>query len=84
MVIYTEWIHRRQRSSGYPWQSRFGSGHRIRAATLATAAEVGRNHVDATRIRLQDGGAVDAGALASRGRQQLSSDDDGGLSDSDP
>jgi len=49
-----------------------------------TAAEVGRNHVDATRTRPQDGRAVDAGALASRRSEVSNSDDDGGFSDGDP
>ncbi|KAI9775082.1 MAG: hypothetical protein M1839_001474 [Geoglossum umbratile] len=53
-------------------------------ATLSTAAEVGRNHVDATCTRPQNGRAVDARALASRRSEPPSSDDDGGLSDSDP
>ncbi|KAI9769831.1 MAG: hypothetical protein M1840_003825 [Geoglossum simile] len=52
-------------------------------ATLSTA-EAGRNHVDATHTRPQNGRAVDARALASRRSEPLSSDDDGGLSDSDP
>ncbi|KAF4624746.1 hypothetical protein G7Y89_g13424 [Cudoniella acicularis] len=51
--------------------------------TLSTAAEAGRDHVDATRIRPQEGRAVDAGALASRRSKPSISDDDGGLSDSD-
>jgi hypothetical protein len=50
---------------------------------LSTAAEVGRDHVDATRIRPQEGRAVDAGALASRRGKPSISDDDSGLSDSD-
>ncbi|KAI9779869.1 MAG: hypothetical protein M1839_007182 [Geoglossum umbratile] len=53
-------------------------------ATLSTAAEAGRNHVDATRTRPQNGRAVDTRALASRRSEPPSSDDDGGLSDSDP
>jgi len=61
-----------------PSQPSFGG------ATLSTAAEAGRNHVDATRTRPQDGSAVDAGALASRRSEFSNSDDDGGLSDSDP
>lgn len=50
------------------------------AATLAIAAEAGRDHVDATRTRPQESKAVDARALES---QKLSSDDDCRLSDSD-
>jgi len=33
--------------------------------TLSTTTEAGRDHVDVTRIRPQEGRAVDAGALAS-------------------
>jgi hypothetical protein len=50
--------------------------------TLSTAAEAGRDHVDAARTRPQEGKAVDAGALASRRSKPSISDDDGGLSDS--
>jgi hypothetical protein len=53
-------------------------------ATLLTAAEAGRKHVDATRTRPQDGRAVDARALVSPRSKPLSSDDDSGLSDNDP
>jgi hypothetical protein len=53
-------------------------------ATLSTAAEAGRNYVGVTRTRPQDGSAVDSGALASRRSEFSNSDDDGGLSDSDP
>ncbi|KAI9770373.1 MAG: hypothetical protein M1839_003215 [Geoglossum umbratile] len=53
-------------------------------ATLSTATEAGRNHIDATRTRPQNGRAVDARALASRRSEPPSSDDDGSLSDSDP
>jgi hypothetical protein len=52
-------------------------------ATLSTV-EAGHNHVDATRTRPRNGRAVDARALASRRSEPPSSDDDGGLSDSDP
>jgi hypothetical protein len=51
--------------------------------TLSTTTEAGRDHVDATRIRPQEGRAVDAGTLASRRSKPSISDDDGGLSDSD-
>ncbi|KAI9863873.1 MAG: hypothetical protein M1813_003525 [Trichoglossum hirsutum] len=51
-------------------------------ATLSTA-KAGCNHVDATCTRLQNGRAVDARALALRRSELPSSDDDGGLSDSD-
>jgi hypothetical protein len=53
-------------------------------ATLSTAAEAGRKHVDATRTRPQHGRAVDARALVSRRSEPLSSDNDSGLSDNDP
>jgi hypothetical protein len=53
-------------------------------ATLSTAVEAGRNHVDATCTQPQNGRAVDARALASRRSKPPSSDDDGGLSDSNP
>ena len=49
---------------------------------MSTAAEAGRD-VDATRIRPQEGRAVDAGTLAPRRSKPSISDDDGGLSDSD-
>jgi len=48
------------------------------------AAEAGRIHGGATRTRPQDGKAVNAGPLALQGSESSSSDDDGGLSDSDP
>jgi len=53
-------------------------------ATLSTAAEAGHNHINATHTRTQNGRAIDARALVSRRSEQLSSDDDGSLSDSDP
>jgi hypothetical protein len=53
-------------------------------ATLSTAAEAGRKHVDATRTRPQDSRAVNAGVLASRRSKPPISDDDSGLSDSNP
>ncbi|KAI9861205.1 MAG: hypothetical protein M1813_005378 [Trichoglossum hirsutum] len=52
-------------------------------ATLSTAAEVGRIQRSATRARPQNGRAVDAEALASQGSESSSSDNNGGLSDSD-
>jgi hypothetical protein len=68
--------------SGFSWhvlsKPSFGG------ATLSTAAEAGRDHVDATRTRPQDGKAVNARAFISRWSELLSSDNDGGLSDSDP
>ncbi|KAI9782622.1 MAG: hypothetical protein M1839_004868 [Geoglossum umbratile] len=54
-----------------------------RGATLSTATEAGRNHVDATRTRPQNGRAIDVRALASRKSEPPSNDDDSGLSDSD-
>ena len=53
-------------------------------AALSITAGVGSDHVDATRTRPKEGRAVDAGALALRGSEPSSSNDDGGLSDSDP
>jgi hypothetical protein len=50
---------------------------------LPTAAEAGRDHVDATRTQPQEGRALDAGALALRKSKTSISDDDNGLSDSD-
>jgi hypothetical protein len=50
---------------------------------ISTAAEAGRDHVDTTHTRPQHGRVVDAGALASRKSKPSSSDDDGGLSNSD-
>jgi len=61
-----------------PSQPSFGG------ATMSTAAEAGRKHINATRNRPQDGRAVDARALASRRSESSSSDDDSSLSDSDP
>jgi hypothetical protein len=54
------------------------------STTLSTTAEADRDHVDATRTRPKEGGAVDTGALESRGSEPSSGDDDGDLSDSDP
>jgi len=51
---------------------------------MSTTAEAGRNHVNGTRTRFQHGRIIDAGALASQRSEPSSSDDDGGLSDSDP
>ncbi|KAI9772983.1 MAG: hypothetical protein M1840_008865 [Geoglossum simile] len=53
-------------------------------ATLLTTTEAGRNHIDATHTRPQNGRAIDARALASRRNEPPSSDNDGSLSDSDP
>jgi hypothetical protein len=50
----------------------------------ATTAEAGSNHIDATRTRPQNSTAVDARALAPRRSKLSISDDDRGLSDSDP
>jgi len=52
------------------------------STTLSTAAEAGRDHVDATRTRPQDGKAVDAGALPSEGSEPSIGDDDGDLRES--
>jgi hypothetical protein len=49
----------------------------------ARSTEAGRDHVDATRTGPRLGRAVDARALASRRSEPSSSNDDGGLSDSD-
>jgi hypothetical protein len=51
---------------------------------VSTAAEAGRSHKDATRTRPKHVKATHSQALASQRREPLSSDDDGGLSDSDP
>lgn len=51
---------------------------------LSTTAEAGRDHVNAMRTGPQRGRAVDARALASRRCEPPSSNDDSGLSDSDP
>ncbi|KAH7393751.1 hypothetical protein BKA64DRAFT_644477 [Cadophora sp. MPI-SDFR-AT-0126] len=45
--------------------------------------QVGNDRVDAARIRPEEGRAADPGALALRGGEPSSSDDDAGLSDSD-
>jgi len=68
--------------SGFSWHasSRLSSS----GTTLSTTAEAGRDHVDATRTGPQHGRAVDVRALASRRCEPSSSNDDGGLSDSDP
>jgi hypothetical protein len=56
-----------------------------RHTSSSITAEAGRDHVDATRTRPQDGKAVGAGAFKSRRSEPSSSDDDeSGLSDSDP
>ena len=52
--------------------------------TVGTAAEAGRIHGDATCTRLQHARAIDGRAIASRESELLSSEDDGGLNDSDP
>jgi hypothetical protein len=54
------------------------------STTLLTTAEAGPDHVDATRTRPKEGRAVNTGALASRGSEPSSGDNDSGLSDSDP
>jgi hypothetical protein len=68
--------------SGFSWHasSRLSSS----GAALSTTTEAGRDHVDATRTGPQHGRAVDARALVSRRCEPLSSNDNGGLSDSDP
>ncbi|KAH7330015.1 hypothetical protein BKA65DRAFT_508228 [Rhexocercosporidium sp. MPI-PUGE-AT-0058] len=56
-----------------------------RHTSSSSTTEAGRDHVDVTRARPQDGKTVDAGALISRGSEPSSSDDDeNSLSDSDP
>jgi hypothetical protein len=50
----------------------------------STTVEADPTHRDATRIRPQHGSAVDARAPVSRVSEPSSSDDDGGLSNSDP
>jgi hypothetical protein len=67
--------------TGFSWHT--PSRPSSSGTTLSTAAEAGRDHVDATRTRPQEGRAVDAGALASRRSKPSISDDDGVLSDSD-
>lgn len=53
--------------------------------SLSITAEAGRDHLDVTRTRPQDGRAVDTRAFTSRGSEPSSSDDDeSGLGDSDP
>jgi hypothetical protein len=48
--------------------------------TLSTTAEAGRDHVDGTHTRPQEGKAVDAGGFTSRRSEPSSSDADVGLS----
>jgi hypothetical protein len=60
--------------------SRLSSG----GTAVSTAAEAGRTHKDAVRTRSKYVKAMHAQALASQRREPLSSDDNGGLSDSDP
>ncbi|TVY13332.1 hypothetical protein LARI1_G008575 [Lachnellula arida] len=56
-----------------------------RHTSSSITAEAGRDHIDATRSRPEDGRAIDAGPFISRGSEGLSSDEDqSGLSDSDP
>jgi hypothetical protein len=68
--------------SGFSWHasSRLSSS----GTALSTTAEAGCDHVDPTRTGPQYGRAVNARALASRRCEPSSSNDDGGLSDSDP
>lgn len=54
------------------------------STTVSTSAEAGRPHKDPTWIRPQPGTATHAQALALQGGEPSSSNDDGGLSDSDP
>jgi hypothetical protein len=67
--------------SGFSWHA--SSPLSSSGTALSTTAETGRGHVDATRPGPQHGRAVDARALASRRCEPSSSNDDGGLSDSD-
>ena len=53
------------------------------STTLLTTAGAGRDNVEATHARPQEGRAVNAGALALRRTEQSSSDDDSGLNDID-
>jgi hypothetical protein len=54
-------------------------------AALSTIAEPGRDYVDTTRTRPQEGRAINARALALRSSELSSSDEDGShLNDSDP
>ena len=56
-----------------------------RHGSSSITAEAGRDYVDATRTRPQDGKAVDTGAFTSRGSELSSGDDDeSGKSHSDP
>ncbi|KAH6714684.1 hypothetical protein BKA61DRAFT_656055 [Leptodontidium sp. MPI-SDFR-AT-0119] len=55
-----------------------------RGTTTSATTEASPTHGDATRICPQGGRAVHTKALASLGGQQSSSDEDTGLSDSDP
>ena len=52
-----------------------------RGRAVGTTTEAGHIHGDATRARLQHGRAVSGKAIASRGSEPSSSDDDSGLSD---
>jgi hypothetical protein len=54
------------------------------STALSTTVEAGCDHIDTTSTRTQHGRAVDARALALQRYELLSSNDDGGLSDSDP
>jgi hypothetical protein len=67
--------------TGFSWHT--PSRPSSSGTTLSTAAEAGRDHVNAMRTRPQEGRAVDARALASRRSKPSISDDDSGLSDSD-
>jgi len=60
--------------------SRLSSG----GTAMSTTAEAGHTHKDTTRTRPKHVKATHAQALASQRREPLSSDNDGGLSDSDP
>jgi hypothetical protein len=56
-----------------------------RHTSSSITAKAGRDHVDATRTRPQNGKTVNAGAFISRESEPSSSDnDESGLSDSDP
>ncbi|MCJ1357476.1 MAG: hypothetical protein MMC33_007472 [Icmadophila ericetorum] len=68
--------------SGFSWHasSRLSSS----GTALSTTAEAGYDYVNTTRTRPQHSKAVDARALLSRRCEPSSSNDDGGLSDSDP
>jgi hypothetical protein len=68
--------------TGFSWHT--SSRPTFGGTTLSTTTEAGRDHVDATRTRPQEGSAVDAGTPVSRRSEPSSSDSDSGLSDSDP